>query len=114
MTDEAYCFWHSPQTVEEAAEARRLGGAHRRKKRAVASVYGLRGLRTIDDVQHALETVTVETFALENSIARNRAIAGMLATAVKLIEAGELGERISALEAAGRRSETADDDLDAA
>ena len=47
MIDEAFCFWHSPNTVEEAAEARRLGGAHRRKKKAVASIYDFRGLRTI-------------------------------------------------------------------
>jgi hypothetical protein len=74
------CFWHSPATTEEVAEARRLGGANRRKKRVVAAAYGLRGLRTIEDIQGALETVTIETFALENSASRNKAIAGMLAT----------------------------------
>ncbi len=62
-------------------------------------MYGLHGLRTIEDLQATLETVTIETFALENSIARNRAIAGMLATGVKLVETGELAERIAALEA---------------
>ena len=110
MIDEPFCFWHAPETAEDAAEARRAGGLHRRKKRTVATVYGLHGLRTIEDLQATLETVTIETFALENSIARNRAIAGMLATGVKLVETGELAERIAALEAARRPGSATEDD----
>jgi len=34
LRDEPYCFWHAPETAEEAAEARRFGGLHRRKKQA--------------------------------------------------------------------------------
>ena len=100
MRDEPYCFWHAPETAEEAAEARRLGGLHRRKKKTVAAIYGVGGLRTIDDLQGLLETTVIETMALENSISRNRAIAGMVATGAKLIETGELEERIAALELA--------------
>ncbi len=100
MRDEPYCFWHAPETAEEAAEARRLGGLHRRKKKTVASIYGVGGLRTIDDLQGLLETAAIETMALENTISRNRAIAGMVAVGAKLIETGELEERIAALELA--------------
>ena len=100
LRDEPFCFWHAPETAEEAADARRLGGLHRRKKKTVASIYGVGGLRTIDDLQGLLETAAIETMALENSISRNRAIAGMVATGAKLIETGELEERIAALELA--------------
>ena len=100
MRDEPFCFWHAPETAEEAAEARRLGGLHRRKKKTVASIYGVGGLRTIEDLQGLLETAAIETMALENSISRNRAIAGMVATGAKLIETGELEDRIAALELA--------------
>ena len=100
MRDEPYCFWHAPETAEEAAEARRLGGLHRRKKKTVASIYGVGGLRTIDDLQGLLETAAIETMALENSISRNRAVAGMVAVGAKLLETGELAERIAALELA--------------
>ena len=100
MRDEPYCFWHAPETAEEVAEARRLGGLHRRKKKAVAAIYGVGGLRTIDDLHGLLETVIIETMTLENSIGRNRAVAGMIATGVKLAETGELAERIAALELA--------------
>ena len=100
---------HSPETVEEAAEARRVGGAHRRKKRTVASIYGFHGLRTIEDLQTLLETASVESLALENSIGRNRALAGMVATGTKLIEVGEIEERLAALEATLAHRPASDD-----
>jgi hypothetical protein len=112
LIDEPFCFWHSPQTAEDADQARRLGGAHRRKRKTVATVYGVRGLRTIEDLQSLLETASIETLALENSIARNRAIAGMVATGAKLIEIDELEERLAAIEAAiAHREAEPDDDL---
>ena len=75
--------------------------------------WGTPGLRTIDDLQGLLETAVIETMALENSISRNRAIAGMVATGAKLIETGELEERIAALElATGPGTAAADEPSD--
>ncbi len=71
---EPYLLLAHPGDERGAAEARRMGGLHRRKKRTVATIYGFGGLRTIEDNQALLETIAVETLALENSIARNRAI----------------------------------------
>jgi hypothetical protein len=100
LRDEPFCFWHSPETAEEAAEARRVGGLHRRKKKTVGAIYGFHGLRTIEDLQTLLETVAIETLALENTIARNRAIGGFLSVGAKLIEVGELEARLAVLEVA--------------
>jgi hypothetical protein len=100
LRDEPFCFWHSPESAEEAAEARRVGGLHRRKKKTVGAIYGFHGLRTIDDLQSLLETAAIETLALENTIARNRAIGGFLSVGAKLIETGELEARLAVLEAA--------------
>jgi hypothetical protein len=112
MRDEPFCFWHAPETTEDAAEARRLGGLNRRKKRTIAAIYGFHGLRTIEDLQAMLETAAFETLALENSIARNRAVASIVAIGAKLIEVGELEERLASIEAAvGHRSAEPDDDL---
>ena len=110
LRDQAFCFWHAPETAEEAAEARRLGGLHRRKKKTVASIYDFRGLRTIEDHQVLLETAATETLALENSISRNRTIAYIVAAGAKLIEAGDHEERLRALEALQneRERDTAD------
>jgi hypothetical protein len=92
--------WHAPETADEAAEARRIGGMHRRKRKTVGAIYGFHGLRTIEDLQSLLETAAIETMALENTIARNRAIGGFVATGAKLIEIGELEARLAVLEAA--------------
>lgn len=103
LRDAPFCFWHSPDTADELAEARRTGGYHRRKKRAVATIYGFNGLRTIEDLQTLLETASIETMALDNSIARNRTISGFVAIGAKLLETGDLAERLAALEAVARR-----------
>lgn len=107
LRDAPFCFWHSPDTADELAEARRTGGFHRRKKRSIATVYGFNGLRTIEDNQVLLETIMVETLALENSIARNGALTRIVVAASKLIELADLSSRVAALEAtvAARRAE---------
>ena|SRR5688572_14295040 len=113
LRDELFCFWHSPETAEEAADARRLGGLHRRKKKTVGAAFGFRGLRTVEDNQALLETATIETLALENSIARNRALASYASIGAKLIEVGDLEERLDVLEATTRTAPEAwGDDLD--
>ena len=107
LRGESFCFWHSPDTADDLAEARRMGGLHRRKKRTVAAIYGFGGLRSIEDHQALLETVVIETMTLENSIARNSAVTRMIATGAKLIELGDLATRLAAIEATlgpGRRS----------
>jgi len=102
LRDEPFCFWHSPETAEEAADARRLGGLHRRKKKTVGAAFGFRGLRTVEDNQALLETAAIETLALENSVDRNRALAGYASIGAKLIEVGDLEARLAVLEAATR------------
>jgi hypothetical protein len=99
LRDQPFCFWHSAETADELADARRTGGLHRRKKRTVATVYGFSGLRTIEDHQDLLETITIETLALENSLARNGTLNRMLQTGAKLLELGDLTTRLGAIEA---------------
>jgi hypothetical protein len=110
LRGESFCFWHSPDTADDLAEARRMGGLHRRKKRTVATIYGFGGLRSIEDHQALLETVVIETMALENSLARNSAVTRMIATGAKLIELGDLASRIAAIEATLGPIRRSDDD----
>ena len=90
MRGQSHCYWHDPSRLEEAADARRLGGLHRRKATSVATVYDFAGLRTVEGAQRLLETAALETFALENSIGRNRALIAAARMAPKLIENAEL------------------------
>ena len=89
MRGQDHCYWHEPARLEEAADARRLGGLHRRKATSVATVYDFAGLRTVEGAQRLLETATLETIALDNSIARNRALIAAAKMAPQLIESAE-------------------------
>ena len=100
LRGKALCYWHEPDASDAAQEARRVGGHHRRKARSVATIYDFAGLRTVESAQRLLEIAAIETLALENSIARNRALISAAAGAGKLIEAGDLEERLTAVEAA--------------
>jgi hypothetical protein len=103
------CYWHDPDSAEDAAEARRIGGLHRRKARSVATIYDFAGLRSIESAQRLLETAALETLALENSIQRNRTLISAAAGAGRLIEAGELDARLAAIEAAVAHKDSGDD-----
>ena len=95
-----YCFSHDPARAQEVQEARRLGGQRRRRERIVSGVYDFEGLGSIQSIRRLVEVAVVDTFGLENSVARNRTLAYLAQTATKLLEVGELETRVAALEAA--------------
>ncbi len=104
LQGDEFCFWHSPDHAEEAAEARRLGGLRRRKERTVTSAYELGGLGTIDEIRRLIEVAVVDTISLENSVARSRTLAYLAQVSVTLLEKGDLNERLQALEDSVRRN----------
>jgi hypothetical protein len=93
-----FCFWHSPDHSEEAAEARRLGGLRRRREKAVAGPYEFGGLGSVEQVRRLLEIAALDTLGLENSVARSRTLAYLGQVALKALEVGELEERVRAIE----------------
>jgi CO/xanthine dehydrogenase FAD-binding subunit len=99
MRDGDHCFWHSPDHTEEAAEARRLGGLRRRRERAVAGAYDVGALDTVGAIRRVIEIVTLDALGMEStSVARGRLLIAAMQTATKLLETGELEERLSAVE----------------
>ena len=100
LRDREYCLMHSPEHAEEMAEAKRLGGLRRRREVAVAGAYDFLGLGAVEDIRRLLEVAALDLLGLENSIARARTLAYLAMTAIKLLEAGELEERLNTLEAA--------------
>ena len=97
-----FCFWHSPDHAEEAAEARRLGGLRRRKEHAVSGAYDFNGLGSVSEVRRLMEIAALDTLSLENSVARSRTLAYLAQVALKALEVGDLEERLKDLEAAVR------------
>jgi hypothetical protein len=111
---EPYCLWHSPDREEEAAEARRLGGLRRRREKTLAGAYDFAGLGSVDAIRRIIEIAAFDTLSLENSIARARTLIAAALAGTKLLETGELEERIAALELAtgsGRSGEPTDGSL---
>ena len=95
-----FCFWHEPGKAEEAAAARRLGGLRRGRERTLAVAYDMSGLGSIEAIRRLVEIALFDVLGLENSIARARVLISGALAAAKLLETGELAERIAALEAA--------------
>lgn len=105
LRGEEFCLFHSPAHQEEADEARRLGGLRRRKEKTLAGAYEFAGLARVPDIRRLLEIATLDTLALENSVARSRTLAYLCQTALRCLEVGELEERVEVLEAAVRSRE---------
>jgi hypothetical protein len=98
LSDSDYCFWHSPEHAQEAAEARRLGGLRRRREGTLSGAYDFVGLGSITDLRRLLEIAALDALGLENSIARARAITAIVQVGARLLEVGEFEERLEALE----------------
>jgi hypothetical protein len=100
LRESDFCFWHDPEYAEEADQARKLGGQRRRREKITEGAYELAELNSIPALRRVLEIALLDALGLENSIARSRAlISGVLAGA-KLLEVGEMEERMAAVEAA--------------
>ena len=100
LTDGEFCFWHSPEHVEEVAEAGRLGGLRRRREKTVAAAYDLEGLGSVEQIRRLLEIAALDTLGLENSVARSRTLAYLAQVALRALEVGDFKERLDALERA--------------
>jgi hypothetical protein len=100
LRDVPFCFWHAPDREEDAAEARRLGGLRRRREKALSGAFDFDGLGSVESIRRILEIATLDALGLENSIARARVLISAALAATKLLETGELEERIGTLEAA--------------
>ena len=100
LLDSDFCFWHDPEHEREAAEARRAGGINRKKEVALRAIFDVEGLGSIEDIRRVLEAALTGELALENSHARSRTLTGIATAAARLLQQGELDERMAAIEAA--------------
>jgi len=100
MRDAPHCFWHNPETAEEAAAARRAGGLRRRREGTLQGAYELEGLGSVEQVSRLLEIAVLDALTLDNSIARARTLGSLAQIALKALEVGELAARVAELESA--------------
>jgi hypothetical protein len=95
-----HCFWHDPETADDAQQARRLGGQRRRREGVVSGAYDFQGLATVPEIRRILEVAAIDTLGLDNGVQRNRTLVAVAQAATRLMEVGELADRVAELEAA--------------
>ncbi len=98
LRDGDFCLWHDPDHAEEVTEARKIGGSRRKRERTVAAAYDFEGLASTDSIRRLVEIAVVDTLSLDNSVNRNRTLAYLAQSAIKLLDHGEHEDRIQRLE----------------
>jgi len=98
MPDGDLCFFHDPEHAKEAADARRLGGLHRKREKITSAVYDFEGLHTSDGILRLLEIAATDTLAMDNSIARNRTLTSIANVATRVVQGLEAEDRLQAIE----------------
>ena len=99
LRDRPYCFAHDPERAADAAEARRLGGARRRKEGTIAVAFDLPGLDSVEGIRRTFEIARSDLLGIENSVGRARALIAVGSAATKLLMVADYEERLAALEA---------------
>lgn len=97
LRGEDRCFWHSPEHVEEAAAARKLGGQRRRREGTLSGAYDFEDLSTVEGIRRLLYIAAYDALSLDNSVARCRTIIACAQAAAKLLHDGELEGQLQAI-----------------
>ncbi len=95
----SYCFNHAPEMESRRARSRRRGGRNRRAAKASCDPPDL---GSPSAVRHVLEQAVGDTLVQENSIQRNRTLGYLGGVLLKVLEVGELEERVRALESTSK------------
>ncbi len=85
LAGSSFCFWHDPQRANALADARRLGGYHRRVRRT-PSLQIDADLKSIDGLLVFVESLIGETLKLHNSTHRSHALAALALAQKRILE----------------------------
>mgnify|MGYP001209082720 CR=1 FL=1 len=100
LLDSDFCFAHDPTKAAARKAARSAGGRARHGRTLKTTSTGDQGVRlgSVADVVELLEGAVADLLALENSVARARAVGYLAGIAVRALEIAELEDRIGRLE----------------
>ena len=90
-----YCFNHDPNQAAKRTLARATGGRVSRRPKGDAREVQL---RDVDSILTNIEEAMGESWAMENSVARNRCIAHLASIALETLKVHSLDARLNALE----------------
>lgn len=98
LHESQFCFWHDPDNADQAREARRLGGLRRRREHVVSGTFDFEGLDSISKIRRLLEVAVLDALGLESSLSRARTLGSLAIQAARMLEIGELEDRVTSLE----------------
>lgn len=93
-----FCLTHDPARAKERAERNRRGGLAQAARKATEGIDAPR-IESVGDVLALVNFTIADLWLLENSVPRGRGLLAAAEGAIKALQAGELGERVAALEA---------------
>jgi hypothetical protein len=94
-----FCRMHDPAYAAEVEEGRRLGGSRRKREATLQAIYDLDGIESVAGIRRLVYIVIADALSPDGSIPRGRLILQAAQVSAKLLETGELEERVAALEA---------------
>jgi hypothetical protein len=100
LRDARFCYFHDPDLADDREKAQHLGRARRRRDASLATIYEFSSLATPEGKAQLLDIAARDTLALENTVARNRALGGFVQASIKVDEHTELRDRVKSLEPA--------------
>jgi hypothetical protein len=98
LQNSEFCWAHSAERKKEVQEARRLGGLRRKRELTIASAYQFESLDSVDEIRRIVLIAVLDALSLENSMSRARTLAYLAQVALRMLEVGEIEERVAALE----------------
>ncbi len=98
LRNSEFCRMHSPEYLKEVQEARRLGGLRRKRESTISSAYQFESLDSVNEIRRIVLIAVLDALSLENSMSRARTLAYLAQVALRMLEVGEIEERVSALE----------------
>ena len=98
LNDSQFCRMHSPEHIKEVQEARRLGGLRRKRESTILSDYQFESLDSVDGIRRIVLIAVLDALSMENSMSRARTLAYLAQVALRMLEVGEIEERVSTLE----------------
>ena len=98
LKDSEFCWVHSPERSKERQEACRLGGLRRKRESTILSAYQFESLDSVDGIRRIVLIAVLDALSMENSMSRTRTLAYLAQVALRMLEVGEIEERVSTLE----------------
>ncbi len=98
LRDGQFCWAHSPERAQEVQEARRLGGLRRKRESTISVAYQFESLNSVEGIRRIVLIAILDALSMENSMARARTLAYLAQVALRMLEVGEIEERVAALE----------------